>query len=619
MTVFISVASYRDPELIPTILDAYQKAKFPQDLRFGILDQSSTDSYEQLPLWRNQIRYIWMKDRDARGVGFARSVIQGMLEGEDYLLQIDSHMRFDPNWDEILIEQMKQLPWKTILTASPMPWEADTGPRRLPEGKTIKLLRHKEYPLRNSASICDWDPDFGFVKGNRIAAGCLFSRGCLYDHLPYDPHLYFNGEEYTYAKRAIASNWSIYHPKHLPIFHLYKKSNESTDQLHWGKAVVRYWDPSLLRAKGEKRIEDTLRGASGIYSIPPSNILAVHSLQAVSPQSLSTLFGRISPDDHDLFPLFHNLLSIIYGTYSLLPKGRHSSLVCKLQFGSSIFVLKVSSSDTYKERATSSTLLDSVIAQNGKNYTCPAILLDIIAAHGHYILYEYYDFANMKSKSFKEFLNKSLIFRGIGEFNALNMTTKAYSRVPVKKFDLALTQKRLKIRFPEVDDEVLQQCLIRAKKVNQMLVADVALHNELFYSVSHNDLHRGNMSIGHTGAAANKAIFIDFSRLCWAPLGTDLQFIVYYLLRSNSTSEKWREVFAQYIQGFLTVHTAHDIEFKMVLKGAMYSYIDKWLNIHRRPASSSDWMIFNLCLDVSDLFFSLDSDEFIMRISNLSH
>lgn len=92
MTIFISIASYCDPELLPTILDAYDKAKHPESLHFGILDQSTSDSYDNLPLWRDQIRYVWMKARDARGVGFARSIIQGMVEDEDYLLQIDSHM-----------------------------------------------------------------------------------------------------------------------------------------------------------------------------------------------------------------------------------------------------------------------------------------------------------------------------------------------------------------------------------------------------------------------------------------------------------------------------------------------------------------------------------------------
>jgi hypothetical protein len=616
--IFVSIASYCDPELLATISDAFKKAKFPDELRFGILDQSNVDLYDHLPPWRDQIRYVWMKARDARGVGFARSVIQGMVEDEDYLLQIDSHMRFDPHWDEVMISQMDQLPWKSILTASPMPWDHDRGPRRLPEGKTIKLLPHKLYPLRNAARIIDCDPEKGFVKGDRLAAGCLFSRGCLYDHIPYDPHLYFNGEEYTYAERAMAAGWSIYHPKSLPIFHLYKKSNESSDQLHWGKAVERYWDPSTLRAKGEKRIEDTLRGANGIYSIPSGNILAVQGLQVIGPQSLPGPSGRIAPEDHDLSPLFQDLLLVIYGTYSLLPKGRHSSLVCKLQFGSSVFVLKVSSSDSYKERTVSAALLDSVITQSGKSYACPAILLDIIAAHGHYMLYEYYDLVNMKSKSFKEVLDEPLIFRGIGEFNARNMTTKAYARVPIKKFALSLTQKRLKIRFPKVDDDALQQSLIRARKVNQMLLADVALHDERFYSVSHNDLHRGNMSIGHAGTAGNKVIFIDFSRLCWSPLGTDLQFIVYYLLRSNANSEKWRAVFSQYIQGFAPEHSANDIEFETVFKGAMYAYIDKWLNIHRRPASSHDWTIFNLCLDVSELFFNSDCDEFIAKVPGLT-
>ena len=36
MKIFVQIASYRDPELIPTIQDCIEKAKYPEDLTFGI-------------------------------------------------------------------------------------------------------------------------------------------------------------------------------------------------------------------------------------------------------------------------------------------------------------------------------------------------------------------------------------------------------------------------------------------------------------------------------------------------------------------------------------------------------------------------------------------------------
>ena len=36
MSIFISIAAYRDPELLPTLRDCVEKARYPAELRFGI-------------------------------------------------------------------------------------------------------------------------------------------------------------------------------------------------------------------------------------------------------------------------------------------------------------------------------------------------------------------------------------------------------------------------------------------------------------------------------------------------------------------------------------------------------------------------------------------------------
>ena len=35
-TIFVSIASYRDPELLPTLRDMFANAKYPNDIRVGI-------------------------------------------------------------------------------------------------------------------------------------------------------------------------------------------------------------------------------------------------------------------------------------------------------------------------------------------------------------------------------------------------------------------------------------------------------------------------------------------------------------------------------------------------------------------------------------------------------
>ncbi len=46
MKIFVQIASYRDPELLPTIRDCIDKAKYPENLTFGICWQhDETESF----------------------------------------------------------------------------------------------------------------------------------------------------------------------------------------------------------------------------------------------------------------------------------------------------------------------------------------------------------------------------------------------------------------------------------------------------------------------------------------------------------------------------------------------------------------------------------------------
>ena len=47
--IFVQIASYRDPELIPTIQDMLEKAKYPENLVFGICWQY--DSSEPIDMF----------------------------------------------------------------------------------------------------------------------------------------------------------------------------------------------------------------------------------------------------------------------------------------------------------------------------------------------------------------------------------------------------------------------------------------------------------------------------------------------------------------------------------------------------------------------------------------
>ena len=109
MKIFISIASYQDPMLTSTILSAYENADLPQNLIFGICDQSSESIDLDNFSFKDQIKYDLVDPVISEGPCWARTRVQRMFENEDYYLQIDSHMQFKEGWDSYLIKNLNLL------------------------------------------------------------------------------------------------------------------------------------------------------------------------------------------------------------------------------------------------------------------------------------------------------------------------------------------------------------------------------------------------------------------------------------------------------------------------------------------------------------------------------
>ena len=58
MKIFIQIASYRDPELEPTIKNCLENSKNPENLVFGICRQyHPDDKFDELQEYRNDKRF----------------------------------------------------------------------------------------------------------------------------------------------------------------------------------------------------------------------------------------------------------------------------------------------------------------------------------------------------------------------------------------------------------------------------------------------------------------------------------------------------------------------------------------------------------------------------------
>jgi hypothetical protein len=236
--IFISIASYRDLQLGPTIQDCLGKAEFPERLRFGICRQFGEGEPES-PFAREDARFRvldvpWWQ---SLGACWARAEIMKLWRGEPWFLQVDSHCRFVYGWDRKLIEMAEQL----RSNGSPKPiisaYALSFRPGRL------EVLAGEPGQIAFQAFTPDSIPQLkptGFPRGvagedpvpaRFLAAGFLFAPGSFVQEVPYDPEVYFFGEEPTMAVRAFTHGYDLFHPTTSLVWHDYQRLHA---RRHWG-------------------------------------------------------------------------------------------------------------------------------------------------------------------------------------------------------------------------------------------------------------------------------------------------------------------------------------------------------------------------------------------------
>ena len=121
-SIFVNIAAYRDPQCQYTVKDLFAKAAHPERVNVGICwqyepqqDQACFAIDSPRP---KQTRIVQHHIRDSKGANWARAQAFGLARDEEYILVIDSHMRFEPGWDELLLDALKRCPGeKSLLTA----------------------------------------------------------------------------------------------------------------------------------------------------------------------------------------------------------------------------------------------------------------------------------------------------------------------------------------------------------------------------------------------------------------------------------------------------------------------------------------------------------------------
>jgi glycosyltransferase involved in cell wall biosynthesis len=245
--IFISVAAYRDAETISTVNDLFMKATYPERLTVGVLSQIDFDSDEHFILpAMPRVKQMVIPAQDSLGACWARNKILTRLRSdEEFVFQIDSHSRFIKGWDEKLMHN-----WKlcsdpnAVITHYPVgykpPYELD---EQSYTWHNVKNFSPDGLPVITSGSKSLKEAPHLPRANALLAAGCLFGPKDAFDKVPYDPYLYFIGEEISMAVRLYTHGFNLYTPSEPFMWHQYyqpttKRKRHWEDHKDWGSIDI---------------------------------------------------------------------------------------------------------------------------------------------------------------------------------------------------------------------------------------------------------------------------------------------------------------------------------------------------------------------------------------------
>ena len=267
--IYVSIASYRDLELGFTIYDMLDKAKNPKRLFISIFDQD--ESHIDLSGIFKKFgvtSYVHKKVHYSKsnGIGHARSEThKNISPSHKYYLQIDSHMRFDQDWDKDLIkdyEECREMWGKYIFSSYPQAYEYDENREivKLGEGSGNKLkIVACNKPYVFEAVYDDIVKSYYGEETGYFCGGFAFGYTNLI--IPNNKFIYFNGEEQLISVKLFENNTKVVAPYRNYLYHDYD-----------GELRIRNWERNEDWQEKEEKGRKTLHDFFGAIMIKPYGV-----------------------------------------------------------------------------------------------------------------------------------------------------------------------------------------------------------------------------------------------------------------------------------------------------------------------------------------------------------
>lgn len=228
-TILVHLPAYREPELIPTIKSALENAEHPERIHFGICRQyNPEDGFDNVDEYRNDPRFKIhdMLYTEAKGLPYARAIInEKLLTDEDFVCQLDSHHRFEKNWDTTLIgwyHDLKDEGYDPLICGYLPYYDPFNDP-----GARVKEPWLSEaasfYPFGTifirPSGIPNWESLTKPFPARFLSGHFAFGPNKWAKDVRHDPNIFFSGEELNLTVRSYTHGYDLFHPHRCVIWH----------------------------------------------------------------------------------------------------------------------------------------------------------------------------------------------------------------------------------------------------------------------------------------------------------------------------------------------------------------------------------------------------------------
>ena len=264
MKIFVSIISYRDPLLALTINSLLKNKSNNHEITIGIFEQTAIEDSlvikNPLLLNNTNIRYKRIDPEFSDGVGWARHINCLQVKDEDFIYQIDSHMLFEQDWDNYLVDDWtlgkeKHNTNKIIITGNCKNFDLDeTG---------VPILHYSDLNVTCKGKYFLWQHhDIVAAHGEQIEAtadiepaihifaGNFFTHTSWLKDVGIDANIYFDGEELLMVLSSFAAGYHLYHPRSIHCYHYTKTGEYLTKQ--WYKPIIPMERYSQLTTAGQE-------------------------------------------------------------------------------------------------------------------------------------------------------------------------------------------------------------------------------------------------------------------------------------------------------------------------------------------------------------------------------